>query len=162
MNYHHITKDDMLNGDGLRVVLWVAGCSHNCPGCQNPFTHDPKGGIVFDDNAKKEIFEQLEKDYISGITFSGGDPMHEANVEEVLSLANEIRLKYPSKTIWVYTGYTLGQIEAKSGQIWDYRRELLDIIDVLCDGPFVENLKSPDKEWVGSSNQNVIRLKEDR
>ena len=71
MRYHNITKDDMLNGDGLRVVLWVAGCGHHCKGCQNPITWDPNGGIPFDDAAKAEIFEQLDKDYISGITFSG-------------------------------------------------------------------------------------------
>ena len=74
MRYHNITKDDMLNGDGLRVVLWVAGCNHCCKECQNPITWDPYGGLLFDDSAKKEIFEQLEEKYISGITFSGGDP----------------------------------------------------------------------------------------
>ena len=75
MRYHNITKDDMLNGDGLRVVLWVAGCSHCCKECQNPITWDPDGGLPFDDEAKAEIFEQLDKSYISGITFSGGDPL---------------------------------------------------------------------------------------
>ena len=70
MRYHNITKDDMLNGDGLRVVLWVAGCSHCCKGCQNPVTWDPNGGLEFDDAAKEEIFDQLSKSYISGITFS--------------------------------------------------------------------------------------------
>ena len=83
MRYHNITKDDMLNGDGLRVVLWVAGCGHHCKGCQNPITWDPNGGIPFDDAAKAEIFEQLDKDYISGITFSGGDPLYEANRADV-------------------------------------------------------------------------------
>lgn len=79
MRYHNITKDDMLNGDGLRVVLWVAGCSHCCEQCQNPITWDPNGGLLFDEEAKKEIFDQLDKPYISGITFSGGDPLHPAN-----------------------------------------------------------------------------------
>lgn len=83
MRYHNITKDDMKNGDGLRVVLWLSGCSHKCPGCHNPITWDPNDGLLFDDAAKKEIFDQLDKDYISGITFSGGDPLHEANYEEV-------------------------------------------------------------------------------
>ena len=82
MRYHDITKDDMLNGDGLRVVLWVAGCSHHCKGCQNPITWDPEGGVLFDESAKQEIFEQLDKPYIEGITFSGGDPLHEKNVDE--------------------------------------------------------------------------------
>ena len=87
MRYHNITKDDMLNGDGLRVVLWVAGCSHCCRECQNPITWDPNGGIPFDEAAKKEIFDELEKDYISGITFSGGDPMHLSNEADVTALA---------------------------------------------------------------------------
>ena len=86
MRYHNITKDDMLNGDGLRVVLWVAGCDHGCKGCQNPVTWDPNGGLVFDEAAKQEIFEQMEKSYIAGITFSGGDPLHWRNVEEVTAL----------------------------------------------------------------------------
>ena len=74
MQYHNITKDDMLNGDGLRVVLWVAGCGHACPGCHNPITWDAEGGLLFDQAAKAELFTELGKDYISGITFSGGDP----------------------------------------------------------------------------------------
>lgn len=93
MRYHDITKDDMLNGDGLRVVLWVAGCSHHCKGCQNPITWDPEGGVLFDESAKQEIFEQLDKPYIEGITFSGGDPLHEKNVDEVTAFAREIKEK---------------------------------------------------------------------
>ena len=87
MRYHNITKDDMLNGDGLRVVLWVSGCSHCCRDCQNPQTWDPNGGIPFDEAAKQELFLQLEKPYVSGITFSGGDPLHVNNITEVTELA---------------------------------------------------------------------------
>ena len=104
MRYHNITKDDMLNGDGLRVVLWVAGCAHACKECHNPITWDPNGGLPFDESAKQEIFDELEKSYIHGITFSGGDPLHKANVEGVTQLAKEIHEKYPNKTIWLYTG----------------------------------------------------------
>ncbi len=104
MRYHNITKDDMLNGDGLRVVLWVAGCSHCCKGCHNPVTWDPDGGLLFDETAKKEIFDQLDKSYISGLTFSGGDPLHSANRAEVQKFAKEVKEKYPDKTIWLYTG----------------------------------------------------------
>ena len=86
MRYHNITKDDMLNGDGLRVVLWVAGCSHRCRECHNPLTWDPDGGLLFDEAARQEIFAQLDKKYISGITFSGGDPLHPANRPEVQGL----------------------------------------------------------------------------
>ena len=91
MRYHNITKDDMLNGDGLRAVLWLAGCEHHCKGCQNPITWDPKGGIEFDEGAKAELFELLEKDYISGITFSGGDPLAPYNAPEVGKLIEEIK-----------------------------------------------------------------------
>ena len=83
MRYHNITKEDMLNGDGLRVVLWVSGCDHCCKECQNPITWDPEGGLLYDETAKQEIFEQLDKSYISGITFSGGDPLHPANIAGV-------------------------------------------------------------------------------
>ena len=106
MRYHNITHDDMLNGDGLRVVLWVAGCDHCCKGCQNPSTWDPEGGLLFDDAAKQEIFEQLDKSYISGLTFSGGDPLFSSNRTAVRQLAEEIKAKYPDKTIWLYTGFT--------------------------------------------------------
>ena len=102
MRYHDITKDDMKNGDGLRVVLWVAGCSHHCAGCQNPVTWDPEGGLLFDEAAKAEIFEQLERDYISGITFSGGDPLYEGNRNEVTELAGKsgsVIRKRPSGSI---------------------------------------------------------------
>ena len=91
MRYHNITKDDMLNGDGLRVVLWVAGCEHHCPNCQNPVTWDINGGLEFDDAAKKEIFDELEKNYVSGITFSGGDPLHTQNRKDVGALIEEIK-----------------------------------------------------------------------
>ena len=107
MNYHNITYPDMNNGDGLRVVLWLSGCNHHCMNCQNPQTWNPDSGIKFDSAAKEELFRELEKDYISGITFTGGDPLHENNVDEVLSLVYEIKDKYPNKTIWIYSGYTL-------------------------------------------------------
>ena len=106
MRYHNITKDDMLNGDGLRVVLWVAGCNHGCKGCHNPITWDIHGGIPFDEAAKQEIFAEMEKEHIAGLTFSGGDPLHPENRAEVTALARELRTKYPEKTLWMYTGFT--------------------------------------------------------
>ena len=91
----------MLNGDGLRVVLWVAGCNHCCRECQNPITWDPDGGLIFDEAAKQEIYEELDKDYVSGITFSGGDPLFETNREELTAFVREIKTRYPDKTIWL-------------------------------------------------------------
>ena len=99
MNYHNITKDDMLNGDGLRVVLWVSGCNHQCEDCQNPVTWDLTGGLPFDEKAEDELFEALAPDYISGITFSGGDPLHPFNREEVLRLKDELKESYDNNKL---------------------------------------------------------------
>ena len=90
MHYHNITTDDMLNGDGLRTVLWVAGCNHKCKGCHNPITWDINGGLVFDDIAKAELFEKLNKPWISGITFSGGDPLHPNNRRQSINVPNRL------------------------------------------------------------------------
>ena len=111
MRYHNITKDDMNNGDGLRAVLWLAGCDHCCEQCQNPVTWDPNGGLPFDEEAKKELFDILSKDYISGITFSGGDPLFPGNRREVTELAREIKETFPKKTIWLYTGFLYEEIK---------------------------------------------------
>lgn len=151
MRYHNITKDDMLNGDGLRTVLWVAGCSHGCKNCQNPITWDIEGGLPFDEEAKEELFAELEKPYISGITFSGGDPLHVKNRDDVGKLIYEIRERFPQKTIWLYTGYKWEEINDLP-----YVKE----IDVLVDGEFIEALKDNTLHWKGSSNQKVIDVKQ--
>lgn len=150
MRYHNITKDDMLNGDGLRVVLWVAGCSHCCKECQNPVTWDPNGGLEFDEAAKEEIFEQLSKSYISGITFSGGDPLHSANRVGVRELMAEIHEKFPDKTIWMYTG-----------DVWEniLHYAVMKYVDVLVDGEFIVEQKDVKLRWKGSKNQRVIDVK---
>lgn len=150
MRYHNITKDDMLNGDGLRVVLWVAGCTHCCKECHNPITWDPNGGLLFDEAAKKEIFDELEKDYVSGITFSGGDPLHMNNAYDVTQLAKEIKEKYPQKTIWLYTGSTWGEMK---------HMKIVKYLDVLVDGEFEIDKKDDSLHWKGSSNQRVIDVK---
>ena len=157
MRYHNITKDDMLNGDGLRVVLWVAGCAHACPGCHNPETWDAAGGIPFDQAAKDELFAELEKDYVSGVTFSGGDPLFPANRETVGALCREIRQRFPDKTIWCYTGYVFEKdILERMVPKWRYTGPLLQLIDVLVDGPFIEELKDITLLFRGSSNQRLI------
>lgn len=147
MRYHNITKDDMLNGDGLRVVLWVAGCNHHCKECQNPITWDVNGGLEFGESEKKEIFDELDKSYVSGITFSGGDPLHPANRDCVTALAKEIREKYPNKTIWLYSGY-------EWEEVLDW--EIVKYLDVMVDGKFKIELLDPKLFWKGSSNQRVI------
>ena len=151
MRYHDITKDDMRNGDGLRVVLWLSGCRHHCPGCQNPLTWDPEDGLLFDNAARREIEEQLEKPYISGITFSGGDPLFPGNAEEVTEYCKELRERFPGKTIWLYTG-----------EVWEDIRhmEIMQYINVVVDGRFEQEKKDNLLHWRGSGNQRVIAVQE--
>ena len=169
MNYHNITYPDQNNGDGLRIVLWVAGCEHHCVNCQNQQTWSPQSGIPFDKNAMNEILNELKKDYISGITFSGGDPLHPQNVQNVLKIVDEIRVSYPTKNIWLYTGYTWEQImypivtddlNLKRDYIIKIRKELVSKCDVLIDGRYVDELRDVSLHWRGSSNQRVINVQE--
>ena len=131
MNYHNITKEDMLNGDGIRVVLWVSGCENHCEGCHNPVTWDKNGGLPFDEAAENELFEALDKPFIDGITFSGGDPMMPYNRDEVLRLIKKCRTNYPDKTIWLYTGLNWEDIKDIEG---------LGLVDVVAEGRFIESL----------------------
>ena len=150
MRYHNITKDDMLNGDGLRVVLWVAGCDHCCKNCQNPITWDPDGGLLFDDAAKNELFDALRPSYISGITFSGGDPLYAGHRLEIRDLMREIKEEFPEKTIWCYTGDSWEDI-------MDY--PIISYIDVLVDGEYMDDLRDTKLCWKGSKNQRVIDVR---
>lgn len=179
MNYHNITYPDQNNGDGLRVVLWLSGCSHHCKGCQNPQTWDANSGVLFDESAKEEIFKELNKDYISGITLSGGDPLNEANLDGVLGLVNQIRLLFPQKTIWLYTGYRVRGIQEGlfvstpnviTDKISDHKKiinrvnedvkrsDIIKQCDVLIDGRYVEEKRDITLKWRGSSNQRVINV----
>lgn len=170
MNYLKINKEDVCNGDGLRVVLWLSGCSHNCQGCQNPQTWDPSNGISFDKPAKEEILRELDKDYISGLTLTGGDPLFENNLEDVLRLVDEICLSFPQKSIWLYTGFYWEEIFEPTftgqSQQWisDYkkqcelRKKIIEKCDVLVDGRYVESKRDVTLKWRGSSNQSVIDI----
>ena len=150
MHYHNITKDDMRNGDGLRVVLWVSGCEHTCAGCHNQFTWEAKSGIVFDEEAKQELFLELDKAYISGITLSGGDPLYHANREQIEELLKMVKEKYPQKNVWLYTGY-----------LWEEVRKnvIMKYVDILIDGKYEETLADAQSKWRGSKNQRVIDVK---
>ena len=172
MNYLKIGHEDVCNGTGLRVVLWLSGCSHYCYNCQNPQTWNPDSGIPFDESAKQEIFNELSKDYISGITFSGGDPLHEYNLDEVLKLVQEIRISFPEKTIWLYTGFCWNDImcsfaglqadyvvlDKKDIEAWEKRREIISNVDVLVDGEYIDEQRDITLKWRGSSNQRVISV----
>lgn len=172
MNYHNITYPDMNNGDGLRVVLWLSGCSHCCYNCQNPQTWDANRGIPFDESAKEELFRELGKDYISGLTLTGGDPLFENNLDDVLNLVNEIRLSFGTlKTIWLYTGYQWDDIWCNDTVLrekyaLDYykkvsndinkRQKIINLCDVLIDGRYINSKQDITLKWRGSSNQRVI------
>ena len=151
MRYHNITTDDMLNGDGLRTVLWVAGCEHCCEECQNPVTWDIDGGLPFDKAAEDELFRKLAPDYISGITFSGGDPLHPQNRGEITRLAKKCRERFPEKTIWLYTGYAFEEISGL---------EIAEYCDVIVDGRYIKEQRDEKLHWKGSLNQRVIDVRE--
>lgn len=157
MRYHNITTCDMLNGDGLRVVLWVSGCELHCPHCQNPETWDPNDGLVFDEKAKNELFGYLDNDYISGITFSGGHPLYPDNIKPISELIMEIKEKFPDKNIWLYTGLEYKTVVERS-KTDVYLSKIIENIDVLVDGKFIYDLRDSQLHWVGSSNQHVIHL----
>lgn len=157
MNYHNITTDDMLNGSGLRVCLWCSGCSHHCEKCQNPQTWDKNSGIDFDLDAENELFALLANDYISGVTFTGGDPLHENNLDTVYELCSRIKKEYNQKNIWLYTGYTWEQIfKDISTHESSMRRQIINLCDVIVDGRFEEHKKDMNYPWAGSTNQRVI------
>ena len=153
MNYIKITKNDIANGPGVRCVLWVAGCDLHCKGCHNPQTWDFNVGKLFDENAKNELFEVLNKPYIQGITFSGGNPIERPY--EIFLLAKEIKEKFPNKDIWLYSGYTYEQIF----QVREKLKVLL-YIDVLVDGPYIEEQRDISLAFRGSRNQRLIDVKE--
>ena len=152
MYYHNIDHCDMLNGDGIRVSLWVSGCSLHCKGCQNPQTWDFNSGIPFDKEALQELYEALNKPYIQGLTLTGGNPMD--NMPEILYICRMIKEKFPSKDIWLYSGYTLEEI-----QKWQIGQCILEYIDVLVDGPYLEGQRDITLSWRGSKNQRVIDVK---
>ena len=153
MNYAYITKCDQVNGEGLRVTLWVTGCPNHCEVCQNEWSWDPHMGVPFDNDAYKELTDSLNKDYIAGLTFCGGEPLAPYNFEIVTALAKDIKEQFPNKTIWCYTGYTYEDIKDL---------EIMNYVDVLVDGRFVQALKDIKLYWRGSSNQRVIDVPKTR
>lgn len=156
MNYASILKCDIANGPGFRVSLFVCGCARKCPGCFNQEAQNPDFGKVFDEEAKKKIFEELSKEYCSGLSLLGGDPMSKLSDirPTVISLCKEVKEKFPEKTIWMWSGYTFDEL-----MMDETSKEIFNYIDVIVDGPFIEELKDIDMKWAGSTNQNVINVK---
>ena len=150
MRVMNIDKCNLLNGEGCRIILWVSHCEHNCPFCHNGYSWNENLGELFNENHMKEIYEELSKPYISGITFSGGDPLSYKKYKDIIELSKQLRKDFPNKTQWLWTGYTYEELMEMP------QKEVLETLDVLCDGKFKIDLLSPEKHWVGSSNQRVI------
>lgn len=147
MRFWSISYPDLNNGLGCRVTLWVAGCSHHCKGCHNKQTWDFESGRLFTKTDKDNLFEALSKPYIKGITLSGGDPMD--SFYEILELVKEIKEKFPLKDVWLYTGYTLKEIEDS------FRGEIIPYVDYLVDGRFEIDKRDVSLKFRGSSNQII-------
>ena len=152
MRYNKIRKMDISNGPGVRVSIFMQGCTFNCKNCFNPDTHDFNGGKEFTDETIEKVIELANKDYIVGLSILGGEPMHPKNLRGTTELAKRFKETYPNKTIWVWTGFSY-DMDLKD-------KEIVDYIDVLVDGRFEETLYNPTLKWKGSSNQRVINIKE--
>ena len=153
MHYASILKADIANGQGFRVSLFVSGCARNCKGCFNKEAQDPSSGKPFDDKAKQKIFKELEHDWCRGVSFLGGEPLSKLsdNRKVIIELAKEIREKFPEKDQWIWSGYTLEEIQAD-----DSMKDILKYVDVFVDGPFVEEQKDLSLPFRGSSNQRIL------
>lgn len=154
MNYADIKKVDVANGPGVRVSLFVSGCTHRCEECFNPETWDFSYGAPFGEEQIKIILTLLAPDHIRGLSLLGGEPFEPTNQEPVLELVERVRQELPAKTVWCYTGYLFEELAV--GKIGDHSRELLEELDVLVDGPFVLAKKDLGLRFRGSSNQRII------
>ena len=161
MYYGNIKKYDIADGEGVRVTLFVSGCRNHCPGCFQKETWDFLFGKEFTDDTINEILEAMNHDYIDGLTLLGGEPFEEENQPEILKLLRRVREIYPDKNVWAYTGYILDKdILGNGRKHTEYTDEILSMIDILVDGPFIEDLKNISLAFRGSENQRVINLKE--
>lgn len=162
MNYGTIKWTDIANGEGVRVSLFVSGCTHHCKNCFNQVAWDFTYGSVFDEQVEEKVLEQLGLSYIAGLSLLGGEPLEPQNQRALYPFIKRVRAQYPDKTIWCYTGYTLDvekgllKEEAKNTE---YTKELLSLMDILVDGAYMEELKDVRLKFRGSSNQRIIDLK---
>ena len=151
MRYHKIRKMDISNGPGVRVSIFMQGCTFNCKNCFNPETHDFNGGREFQDETIEKVLDLCKLDHIVGLSILGGEPMHPKNIEGTTKLAKAFKERYPEKTIWVWSGFLFDK------DLID--KEVLKYIDVLVDGQYKDELHNPKLKYCGSSNQRVIDVK---
>lgn len=146
MNYARINPTDIANGNGVRVSLFVSGCDRHCPGCHNEQAWDFNFGTWFKETTMHRILSRLDEDFIDGLTILGGEPLHPNNIDTVREIVKMVRERYPEKTIWIYTGYTYEELDT----------DILQMIDVLVDGAYIESLHDITLRFRGSSNQRII------
>lgn len=158
MNYASIIKADIANGEGFRVSLFVTGCSRNCPGCFNKVAQSAEYGKLFDDKAKQKIFKELKNDWCKGLSLLGGEPLSKLsdNRKQIIAFAKEVKEKFPEKDIWIWSGYLLDEIKAD-----DTMKDILKYVDVLVDGPFIEEQKDLSIPFRGSRNQRILKRGKD-
>lgn len=152
MNYNKIRKMDISNGPGVRVSIFVQGCTFNCKNCFNPETHDFNGGKEFNDDTIKRVLELCDNENIEGLSILGGEPMHPKNIDGTTKLAKEFKQKYPNKNLWAWSGFEFDKYLKD--------KEVAKYLDVLVDGQYVDELRNPKLEWKGSENQRVIDVQE--
>ena len=157
MNYAEIKNCDIANGPGVRVSLFVSGCTHHCPGCFNQVAWDFDYGKPFTQETIDSILAMLQPGYIKGLTLLGGEPFEPENQPAVVELLRQIKAKYPEKSIWAFSGYLFDR-DILAGRLgpWEITREYLGYLDVLVDGPFVESRKNLSLRFRGSENQRII------
>ncbi len=159
MNYATIKWTDIANGEGVRISLFVSGCTHRCKNCFNEVAWDFSYGQPFDESIAEKILDELGSSFIAGLSLLGGEPLEPQNQEVLYPFVKEVKRRYPQKPVWCYTGFVLDET---SGELREKHkntavtRNLLSLIDVLVDGPYVEELKNIRLKFRGSSNQRVI------
>ena len=160
MNYCEIKNCDIANGEGIRVSLFVSGCTHRCKGCFNEIAWDFNAGMKFTEETEEKILEMLNKPYINGLTILGGEPFEPANQRRLVPFLKRVRARVPEKNIWCYTGYTYEtDLLSESRARCEYTDEMLSMIDVLVDGEYIEEEQDISLAFRGSRNQRIIRLK---
>ena len=160
MHYADIKQYDVANGPGVRVSLFVSGCTHHCKNCFNEVTWDFNYGDEFTQAEMDKIIEYMAPSYVKGITLLGGEPLERSNQQGLLPLVKKIHEVYPEKNIWCFTGYDFDKdVKGRMMEQWPETKELFSYIDVLVDGPFIEELKSVALRFKGSSNQRTIDVK---
>ena len=167
MRFASMRNLDISNGEGVGVSLFVQGCDRHCFNCFNSETWDFNGGKEWTEKTKNKFMELIDRPYIKRVSFLGGEPLAERNLDEVLSLIKEIRISFPEKTIWLYTGYSYSEIFqgqssclSQEGLNNFKRREIIKLCDVVVDGKYIDEQKDITKKWAGSKNQRVINVKE--